>query len=204
MYIPKLYKLTDASEIENFVKSNGFAVLVSNVEGRPFAVHIPLVLAQKEGGTQVLRGHVARGNSIWRAFEQSNELLAIFQGPHAYISSSWYEAENVSTWNYEVVHIYGKPRILSGDELEAALRELTDMYEQGRPQARNYDSLSRELIDDHIPGLVAFEIAITEIQAAKKMSQSRKDSDYQHIIHQLEKSGRPEDLATAEEMKRLR
>src|SRR6188768_1938546 len=127
MYTAKLNRNEKKTEIIEFVKQNGFGILVSTVNGKPWATHLPLVINTE--GT-VLSGHLARGNAQWRELNQNEEVLAIFTGPHAYVSSSWYDHENVPTWNYISVHIYGKIRITEGEKMLADLKELTNKYEK--------------------------------------------------------------------------
>lgn len=112
MYIPKYFKVTNDNEIWDFVQNNSFGTIVSTINEKPIATHLPLQLV-KEADTYYLTGHMAYGNPQWRTFENCDEVLVIFQGPHAYISSSWYEEENVPTWNYQAIHLYGKAQILS-------------------------------------------------------------------------------------------
>lgn len=116
MYIPKYYQVTNPDEIWEFVQSNSFGTIVTVKQGRPVATHLPLQLI-KEGDTCYLTGHMAYGNPQWRTFADSEDVLVMFQGSHAYISSSWYEEENVPTWNYQAVHVYGQASILSEEEL---------------------------------------------------------------------------------------
>lgn len=124
MYIPKHFKVTDFDEIQGFIQENSFGTLVTTKQGTPIATHLPLAL-HKQGDEFYINGHMAYGNPQWRTFGVENEnVLVIFQGPHAYISSSWYKDENVPTWNYQAVHVYGTASIMSEQELEEDLRLL--------------------------------------------------------------------------------
>ncbi|KAF0822107.1 FMN-binding negative transcriptional regulator [Cytobacillus firmus] len=184
MYIPKYYKVTDADEIWEFVQSNSFGTIVTVKQGRPIAAHLPLQLI-KEGDTCYLTGHMAYGNPQWRTFADSDDVLVMFQGPHAYISSSWYEDENVPTWNYQAVHAYGQVSILSEEELKGDLAILLQKYEKHRKNPVLWDTLSPELVEQQLKGIVGFKIKVQEIQAANKLSQNRNERDYQNIIHKL-------------------
>ncbi|MBU8732904.1 FMN-binding negative transcriptional regulator [Cytobacillus oceanisediminis] len=184
MYIPKYYKVTNADEIWEFVQSNSFGTMVTTKHGRPIATHLPLQLI-KEGDTCYLTGHMAYGNPQWRTFEASEDVLVMFQGPHAYISSSWYEEENVPTWNYQAVHVYGRANILSEEELKQDLAMLLQKYEKHRKNPVLWDKLSPELLEQQLKGIVGFKIRVEEIQAADKLSQNRNERDYQNIIHKL-------------------
>ena len=120
MYIPKSFQVTDPEVLAAFIRAHSFATLVSAVDGTPFATHLPLLLDQ---GT--LLGHVARANPHWQAFDGQREALAIFHGPHAYISPTWYATgPAVPTWNYAAVHVYGAPRLIEGEALAALVDRL--------------------------------------------------------------------------------
>lgn len=177
MYIPKFYKVTDVEEIREFVQHHSFGTLVTTRKGRPIATHLPLQLV-KEEEDYYITGHMAYGNPQWRTFEASEEILIMFQGPHSYISSSWYEQENVPTWNYQAVHIYGAAQILDEEELKQDLTKLMKKYEQHRADPVLWDKLSPSLLDKEIKGIVGFKVKVNEIQAAYKMSQNRSDTDY--------------------------
>ncbi|HSD13904.1 MAG TPA: FMN-binding negative transcriptional regulator [Flavobacterium sp.] len=187
MYIPELYKNENPEEIKSFLKSNSFGVLVNQTEGKLWGTHIPLELETNQQGKEVLFGHVSKENPQWKSFENNNDVLAIFSGPHSYISSSWYDHENVPTWNYIAVHVYGKTRIIEGEEMLFALKKLVDKYEANSKNPVRIENLSKESMKQ-TEGFVAFEIEITEIQAVKKLSQNRDDKNHSHIISELEKS----------------
>ncbi len=127
----------------------------------------------------------------------------MFQGPHAYISSSWYNHENVPTWNYLAVHVYGKIRIIEGEELLNHLKKLTDTYESGRPNRVSVEGMSEAYLQGQIRALVGFEIRITEVQASAKLSQNRDQTNFENIITELSKSDFDLDQKVAEEMRKL-
>lgn len=203
MYIPKLYKITDIDEIREFVQHHSFGTLVTTRKGRPIATHLPLQLIQ-EGDDHYVTGHMAYGNPQWRTFESSEEVLVMFQGPHAYISSSWYEQENVPTWNYQAVHLYGSARILDNEELAQDLTSLLEKYEHHRENPVLWDKLSPSLLEKEMKGIVGFKIKVNEIQAAYKMSQNRNEADYRNIVEQLQQEENPDSTQMAEEMKKRR
>ncbi|WP_445477223.1 FMN-binding negative transcriptional regulator [Lysinibacillus irui] len=203
MYIPKYYKITDLEEITQFIRENSFATLVSIKKGKPIAVHIPVLLNKIEDD-YYLTGHLAYGNPIWKTFEEVNDILVIFNGPHAYISSSWYEQENVPTWNYQAVHIYGKASLIDGKELEQDLTNLLEKYESFRENPVLWDKLSPELLQQEIKGIKGFKIKVEEVQAAYKLSQNRNATDYANIISELYKEKAPHADAVAEAMKKNR
>lgn len=186
MYIPKYYKISDFDEIREFVQHNSFGTLVTTHKGRPIATHLPLQLV-KEGEDYYVTGHVAYGNQQWRTLETYEEVLVMFQGPQAYISSSWYKQENVPTWNYQAVHLYGKAEILSEEELKRDLVGLMEKHEKNREDPVLWDTLSPSLLEKELKGIVGFKLKVGEIQAAYKMSQNRNERDYKNIIEQLNK-----------------
>lgn len=184
MYIPKFFSVSNTEEIWDFVQENSFATIVTTEQGKPIATHLPVQLI-KEGDTYLLTGHMAIGNPQWRTFEACEDVLVMFQGPHAYISSSWYEKENVPTWNYQAVHMYGPARILDGEELERDLTMLLQKYEMHRNKPVLWEKLSPQLLNNQVKGIIGFKITVKEIQAAYKLSQNRTDEDYQNIIENL-------------------
>jgi len=129
MYIPKNYKNEDTNEVKNFIKHHSFGILVTHGDGKTLATHIPLELTTNKEGKNVLQGHIARRNPQKENFKNDIEVLCIFNGPHSYISSSWYNFEEVPTWNYIAVHVYGKLKVIEGEELVDVLKELVDRYE---------------------------------------------------------------------------
>jgi transcriptional regulator len=201
MYTPDLYKNEDKEAITTFLHENGFGILVNQTNGKLCATHIPLELDTNENGKQVLYGHVAKENPQWESFEENDQILAIFTGPHSYISSSWYDHENVPTWNYIAVHVYGKIKIIEGEAVIESLKKLVDKYEQNSKNPIRVEDLSKKTMMQ-TRGIVAFEIEIEEIQATKKMSQNRDDKNYQNIISELEKTNKKESIAVANEMKK--
>lgn len=201
MYVPKLYRNDDAADIKGFIKANSFAALVNTVGGRPWATHTPLVLTDSGDGKEVLFGHISRANPQWKVFAEEQEVMAIFNGPHAYISSSWYDHENVPTWNYIAVHVYGRLRMVEGDELWRHMAALVDKYEAGLPNPVSLDEMDPVETRKEMRGIVGFEIEITEIQAVTKLSQNRDAHNKQLIIDGLEQKGDADSLTMAEILK---
>ncbi|MGG1574987.1 FMN-binding negative transcriptional regulator [Fictibacillus sp. NRS-1165] len=184
MYVPKYFKVTNVDEIWDFVQKNSFGTIVTTEQGKPIATHLPLKLI-KEGDSYYMTGHMAYGNPQWRTFETCEDVLVMFQGPHAYISSSWYEEENVPTWNYQAVHVYGTASILHEEELKEDLTMLLQKYEIHRKNPVLWDKLSPQLLEKQLKGIVGFKIKVQEIQAANKLSQNRNEEDYHNIVNKL-------------------
>src|SRR5437764_62337 len=114
MYIPAAFRETRLEVLHALMREHSFATLISQLEGQLFATHLPILLDANRQPYGTLIGHMAKANPHWLAFNpEAAESLVIFQGPHAYISPGWYVAEQaVPTWNYEIVHAYGRPRVL--------------------------------------------------------------------------------------------
>lgn len=200
MYINSYSRVSDSTEVMEFIRQNGFAILVSQVDGKPWATHLPLVLSND--GAE-LTGHVSRGNKAWRDFS-TQEVLCIFQGPHTYISSSWYDHENVPTWNYLAVHVYGNIKIQEGEELLASLKALTDKYERHSQKPVSVEGMTPSYLEKEIRGIVGFTINITSVEACFKLSQNRDDKNHAEIVRQLKARGDSASVAVADEMVRHR
>ncbi len=186
MYIPKFFKVSNIEEIQVFIQHNSFGTLVTTRNGKPIATHLPFQLVQN-GTEAYLTGHVAYGNPQWRTLGDNEDVLVMFQGPHAYISSSWYGHENVPTWNYQAVHIYGSASLLTKEEMEQDLISLLQKYEKHRENPILWETLTTSLLEKELKGIVGFKIKIKEMQAASKLSQNRNESDYHSIIQHLYK-----------------
>lgn len=199
MYTPKYAQNTDLDSIREFIKENGFGILVSQSAQKLVATHIPLQFSPD--GSKLL-GHISKANQQWKNFTDQNEVLAIFSGPHAYVSSSWYDHENVPTWNYIAAHVYGRIRMIEESELYESLKNLLDKYEAASENPVSMQSMSPEYVRQSIQGLAGFEISITSIEAAYKLSQNRDHKNQLRVIHELEKRKDAGSLKVALEMKK--
>ena len=202
MHIPEIYKNENQADIKEFIHKNGFSILVNQTNGKLWATHIPLVLENKNG-KQLLVGHVSKLNPQAESFKSNEEILAIFQGVNAYISSSWYDHENAPTWNYIAVHVHGKLRLHSHEETIEALKRLVDKYEVNSENPVRLENLSPKMMRE-VRGIVSFEIEISSIESVKKLSQNRDDKNYKNIISELEKTNEYQAVAVAEAMKKNR
>jgi transcriptional regulator len=207
MHIPKINENNNLEEIKAFIHANSFGILVTTqADSVPIATHIPIELAKNAAGEDVLVGHIAKANPQVKTLQDGKDVLAIFSSPHSYISSSWYQhATTVPTWNYIAVHVYGKLRILSNEELHASLVDLVDKYEQAiAKKPMQLSDLPEKNVFREMRGIVGFEVAITDIQARYKLSQNRHAEDYQHIMDELEALEDSGAAYIADEMKKLR
>ncbi len=203
MYIPEIYKNENQEEIQNFIHQHGFGVLVNQTDGKLWATHIPMFLDTDAEGRPILTGHLSKLNPQGGSFKTNDDVLAIFSGAHAYVSSSWYDHENVPTWNYLAVHVYGKVRVLNHEEAVHSLKKLVDKYEAESANPVRVEDLSEKTMRE-ARGIIAFEINITSIEAQKKLSQNRDDKNYKSIISELEKTDDAQAVAIAHEMKKNR
>jgi transcriptional regulator len=201
MYIPAIYKNENPEEINDFLQKNSFGILVNQTNGKLWATHIPLELDINENGKQILYGHISKENPQWESFADNDKVLAIFSGAHSYISPSWYDHENVPTWNYIAVHIYGTIKIIEGEAVIESLKKLVDKYEQNSENPIRVEDLSKKTMMQ-TRGIVAFEIEIEEIHAQHKLSQNRDEKNYINIISELEKTNDNQAIAVANEMKK--
>ena len=203
MYIPASFRVDDAETIAAFIQRYGFATLVTNAEQTPFATHLPMQLIREAGDSGILVGHLARANPQWQHFGAGHEVLAIFQGPHSYISPSWYTvSESVPTWNYAAVHVYGIPRVIEDRErVDSILNDLIDFYERDFEQPWK-PVLSPAYRDKMVKAIVAFEIRITRIEAKFKLGQNRNADDIRSVFETLENADDQDANQLAELMRR--
>jgi transcriptional regulator len=187
MYIPEAFRVTDGSELEEFMTLNSFATLISAVDGALFATHLPLIFERAPSSQRALLGHIARANPHWRAFDGQQEALAIFHGPHAYISPDCYTTSPaVPTWNYAVAHVYGVPRIIHDEGWLAALVDrLVAIYEAGRPQPWP-GTLPADFKANLLNAIVGFTMDITRIEGKFKLGQNRSPNDQLGVVGYLE------------------
>jgi transcriptional regulator len=196
MYTPPAFREEDLPTLHALMRENSFAILVTEEQGAPLATHLPFLLDAERGPYGTLLGHMSRANSQWRVFLEGQQALAIFQGPHAYISPSWYHPEvgNVPTWNYAAAHAYGTPRILDD---EATLRQmltlLVNTHEAGSAQPWPLD-MPTDQFRSKVKGIVAFEMEITRLEGKLKLSQNRPEADQENVARILSQS---DDATTA-------
>lgn len=186
MYIPKHYIEEDQDKLVEFIQANSFGTLIS-ANKKLRGTHLPFTISKTEEKI-ILTSHMARANPQWKEFDASEELLVIFQGPHAYISPSFYEKEqNVPTWNYVAVHVYGKPRILISEEENIKVLE-TMILQYEEKYFSQWKNLSEDYVRKMIKGIVSFEMDITSLEGKYKLSQNKTKKEQQNIISSFEKS----------------
>jgi transcriptional regulator len=186
MYIPAAFGQTDLDTLFGFIEKHSFGLLVSQVEGEPFASHLPFLLDRTSGPNGFLIGHMALANPQWRQAE-GQSVLAIFSGPHAYISPSWYEADNVvPTWNYVAVHVYGTLHVIRDEEaLATILQDFVTFYEASLPQPWQFDSTS-DFSKKLVKAVAGFRIEIHRIEGKWKLNQNRPPEQRDRVVRVLE------------------
>ena len=184
MYIPEHFRVRDHADAIAFMQANPFVILVSTAEEGPFASHVPVKI-RETGDQLVIRGHFAKANPHWRHLEKQSFCLAIFHGPHSYISPSLYtNRESVPTWNYGAVHVYGKTRLFTAPEdLQGMLHELMGLFEPA--YAEQWASLDEAFRQKMLSHIVGFEITATKIEAKFKLSQNRTREEQSNVIASL-------------------
>lgn len=196
MYIPKPFKQEDGQQTRALVESHAFALLVTiDDQGWPLASHIP-ILSRDVDDEWVLEGHVARPNAQSEHIRDGRRALLVFQGPHTYISPTWYETPGVPTWNYAAVHVYGWLSETTGEDARAIVERLASRYEGDGPGAwvPSYP-------DKMLGAIVCFRLTGLTVQSKSKMSQNRPAADRRGVIEALEASGDEEARAVGRIMR---
>ena len=189
MYVPTHFRETDLPRLHEFMDRHGFAVLVSPRDASLEASHLPLLLERESGPFGRLWGHMARANLQWRQ-AAGGEVLAVFSGPHAYVSPTWYQDEQVvPTWNYVAVHAYGRFEIVEEpSELLPILRRQVETYEGGYDRPWTFDE-SSEFVAKLLKSIVGFRVEITRVEGKWKLSQNHPQARRERVIAALRDGG---------------
>ena len=202
MYISKLYREEDRAKIMEFLRQNEFATLVAYDGEKPVASHL-LMEVVEDGEKLFINGHMSKANPQWKTLEKNSEVLVIFQGPHTYISPTWYNHVNVPTWNYQSVHIYGSPRIVTDHEETYEMLSRLIARNEGNPSYR-METLPPDFVVKEMKGIVAFQIEVTRIEANYKLNQNRDDESYWSVVSHLEEREDEMSHGVAEAMRKQR
>jgi transcriptional regulator len=189
MHLPVAFAEPDLTKLHDFIEQNSFGLLVSQVDGLPFASHLPLLLERPTGPHGTLVGHMARANPQWRE-AGGQTALAIFSGPHAYISPTWYEADQVvPTWNYTAVHAYGRVQIVEDEDvLVEIVQETVRAYEQAMPWPWSFDP-SSTFVKRLLTQIVGFRIEVEKIEGKWKLNQNHPVERRQRVVRALQQRG---------------
>ena len=203
MYIPKYFEETNIATLHGLMKAHTLAALVTSADAELVVNHLPLLIYSEDGEFGTLRGHVARANPLWRQFTGTTAAVAIFQGPHSYISPSWYpskhtDGKQVPTWNYAVVHAHGRPRIIEdANWLYAHLNEMTDEHESTQALPWKVSDAPKEFTDKLLNAIVGIEMPIMRIEGKWKVSQNRAKGDRLGVAAGLTSRGDKQSQAMA-------
>ncbi|MEW4060558.1 FMN-binding negative transcriptional regulator [Bacillus siamensis] len=180
MYIPAPFQLSEA-EAYDVIKEYGFAALFSTAGGMPYATHLPLTMSKDN---ECLYGHFALPNPQWKEIE-GQSVLAVFQGPHCYISPKWYETNRaVPTWNYVAVHVYGEAELLDEEETVHSMGDLVLKYESPDSPYKLED-VDAKFLSGMNKGVKGFKIKISKIEGQAKLSQNHSAQRQKMVVQQL-------------------
>src|SRR3954454_18228293 len=185
MYVPTYFAEHDLTKLHNAMQRYSFATLVSGSGDELIASHLPLLIERTSGSKGMLLGHMARANPQWKQ-AAGQEVLAIFAGPHCYVSPTWYQAEHVvPTWNYVAVHAHGRLELTEDDaELKALISRMVSIYEASQPRPWSVGDQSN-YIDRLLPQIVGFRIPITRLEGKWKLNQNRPAEQRLRVIDAL-------------------
>lgn len=191
LYLPQHFRVEDRARLVDFMRGHAFATLVSTGASGLHVSHVPL-LVDVEGEKLRLRGHVARANAQWESLESASHVTAIFHGPHAYVSPTWYANHPaVPTWNYAVVHAEGTARLADEAELHQIVTELSGKYEAGNAPPWRLSEQPAAYVSSMLAMIVGFEIEVARVEGKFKLSQNRP-AEIPRVIDRLEASGEGE------------
>jgi transcriptional regulator len=191
MYIPDSFGAPEQTAVFSMMERYDFATIITSTpRGDLFVTHLPLLLKRSEHRA-VLLGHVAHENDHWHYFDGSTDSLAIFRGPHGYVSPTWYLSEPaVPTWNYAVVHVYGYPRATRDRQTTFTILEaLVRKYEDPRLRPWRIEELPQEFLEKMLTRIVAFQMPIERIESKFKLSQNRSRADREGVVRGLSVEG---------------
>lgn len=183
MYQPKKYKKQDPVYLFEFIKQHPFASFILKGE-RLLATHIPVLV---EGNPQKFRlySHIANHNEQLQYLKNDAEALMIFQGAHGYVSSSWYQEKDISTWDYSAVHVNVKLKLQTREELETSLENLVHRFEKNQTKPLYYKDLPKQMLEDHLPLITGFWAEPVKIEGVAKLHQTYNKEDVESVIDHL-------------------
>ena len=205
MYHFSYFKEKDRKIIFELIENFPFAFLTGSLNsGKQVATQVP-ILFEERNGELYLQGHIMRNTDHHKAFIENQNVLAVFTGPSAYVSASWYSNPQIgSTYNYMSVHVNGRMRFMSDAELIEFMRKFTLKFEKGNPLSPTiYDNLPVSFIDKMLPAIVGFEIKAETLDNVFKLSQNRDKESFENIIRNLEDIGGNSALVALEMKKRI-
>ncbi len=203
MYKFSYFTEEDSEKVMAFMKENPFAVITGFGEQYPVATHIPLSIEMNEDGRIIFYGHLMKKTDHHKAFENNENVLVIFNGPHTYVSASWYQNPQVaSTWNYLTVHAKGKIKFTDEEGTYQAIKAITNKYE-GTESAASFDKLPKEYVMKLIKAIVGFSIEVESFDNVFKLSQNHNEATRHSIAAHLHHRGDEHSVAVAKEMEKV-
>lgn len=189
MYVPAAFAETDRTRLHDFIEQNSFGLLVTQVEGLPFASHLPFLLERESGPHGCLVGHMARANPQWQQ-AAGQTALAVFSGPHAYVSPTWYDADHVvPTWNYAAVHAYGRLQVIEAPgPLLDIVRSMVWVYEQAMPRPWSFAGTGT-FTERMLSQIVGFRMEVERIEGKWKMNQNHPPERRRKVARALRQRG---------------
>jgi transcriptional regulator len=203
MYQPDHFRVADLPQMHALMRARPLATLVSAGSVGLYATHLPTVL-KDDGPYGVIECHLARANPHWKDLAEGNEALMIFQGPEGYITPNWYPSKAdhgkvVPTWNYAVVHAYGRPEVMEDKNwLRRHVTELTAQQETNEVKPWALSDAPLSFIEVMLRGIIGFSFAFTRLEGKWKMSQNRQATDRNGVVRGLGTRGQGDDLEVAE------
>jgi transcriptional regulator len=203
MFMPDHFRVEDAAEMHALMRAHPFAALVSTTPSGLYGTHLPTVL-KDEGPFGTIECHLARANPHWKDLAKGEEAMMIFQGADGYITPNWYATKAqtgkaVPTWNYAIVHAYGRPAIMNDKAwLKRHVTELSDQQERTEAHPWKVSDAPESYIDVMLRGIVGFRFEIARLEGKCKMSQNREPQDRLGVIDGLKARATADDLETAE------
>jgi transcriptional regulator len=202
MYLPDHFRVEDVAEMHALIRAHPFAALVSAGASGLYGTHLPTVL-KDEGPFGTIECHLSRANPHWKDLAEGGEAMMIFQGPEAYITPNWYPSKaehgkTVPTWNYAIVHAYGRPAVMQDAVwLRRHVGELTDQQERGEAKPWAVSDAPERYIEVMLRGIVGFRFEIARLEGKWKMSQNREMKDRARVVTGLGARGEDDDAEVA-------
>ena len=203
MYTPKPYIEADLTTLHAGIRAWSFATLITVGASGVSATHLPFLLDVQEGGLGLLTTHLAKKNAQYDDLQSGAEVLAIFQGPHAFITPSWYVKQSTfPTWNYTAIHARGTPRLIEERmAVHAVLRRTVAHYDTPLGGNWDFDAMPFGFVAPRLDMIAAVEIPVRVLEGKYKLNQDRSEEDRQGVIAALERIGDPQGMAVARLMK---
>ena len=198
MYQPKKYKKSNSEYFVNFIDKHPFATLILHGD-RFLATHIPVLLKGKPSSFS-LYSHIANSNEMLPFLKDGVEVLLIFQGANGYVSSSWYEEKDISTWDYSAVHVNATIKLQNRTELEESLKKLVFRFEKEQEKPLFYDELPEKMLEEHLPLITGFWCEPFKVEGVAKLHQSYKKEDIASTVNHLMQSGCPMSIELAKDI----